>query len=49
MNNLVIKKIIVSILLIISSIFILFGTIRKDYIDMYNKAKLICFECIVIG
>ena len=49
MNNSIIKKITIVILLIISFIFIFCGVMRKEYIDVYNKAKLICFECIGIG
>ena len=36
-------------LLIIALVFIVTGILQGDYMDAFNKAALICLECIGIG
>jgi len=43
------KHFITMLVLIISIFFILIGVYKKQEIDVYNKARMICFECIGIG
>ena len=49
MNNYRLKKIILWALFIIAILFILVGVARGDFIDIYNKARFICLECMGIG
>ena len=37
------------VLLTIAILLIVIGVARGDYIEILNKAKMICFECIGIG
>lgn len=43
------KNIITTTILITSIILILIGVYKNQEIDVYNKARMICFECIGIG
>ena len=49
MNSYRLKKIISLSLFIIAILFISVGIARGDFIDIYNKARFICLECIGIG
>ena len=46
MKNRVLKFIII---FAIAILFIGYGVYRQDYIEVFNKARLICLECIGIG
>ena len=44
-----IRKAIAIILLLASVTLIVVGIVSGDFTDVFNKARMICYECIGIG
>lgn len=49
MNNNLKKNKVQYILILISILFIILGIRNGNIVDLYNKARFICLECIGIG
>lgn len=49
MNKNVKNKIILISILVVAIVFIFIGINNGDMNELYNKARLICLECIGIG
>lgn len=44
-----IKNVKTFVLIIIAILCLIVGIVRTDYREVYNKARIICLECIGIG